>query len=116
MPLLSTFGAASARSFGGIGAAAAGAGLDVDEVFSTFVDDATGSGSLTINNGIDLSGEGGIVWNKSRNGTANHFIFDPALGSGAYLQPNTTAVLATGANYSFTSTGLTDAYNNYSNN
>ena len=96
--------------------AAGGPGLNIEEVFSTFVADATGSGSLTINNGIDLSGEGGIVWNKSRNGTANHFIFDPALGSGAYLQPNTTAVLATGANYSFTSTGLTDAYNNYSNN
>jgi len=93
-----------------------GGGLDVDDVFNTFVADATGSGSLTINNGIDLSGEGGIVWNKSRNGTANHFIFDPDLGSGAYLQPNTNAVLATGANYSFTSTGLTDAYNNYSNN
>ena len=102
-----------------VAAAASGAGgasLDIPDVFSTFVADATGSGSLTINNGIDLSGEGGIVWVKSRNGTANHFILDPDLGSGAYLQPNTDAVVATGANYSFTSTGLTDAYNNYSNN
>ncbi len=91
------------------------AGITVDELFSTKLYSGNG-GTQTITNGIDLSGEGGIVWNKSRNGTANHFIFDPALGSGAYLQPNTTAVLATGANYSFTSTGLTDAYNNYSHN
>jgi len=93
-----------------------GGGLDVDDVFNTFVADATGSGSLTVNNGIDLSGEGGIVWNKSRNGTANHFILDPNIGSGGYLEPNNTASLGTGANYSFTSTGLTDAYNNYSGN
>jgi len=96
--------------------AAGGAGLDVDEVFSTFVADATGSGSLTINNGIDLSGEGGIVWVKSRNNAHNHYIFDTNVGSGGYLQPNNTASGLTGANYSFTSTGLTDAYNNYSGN
>ena len=64
----------------------------------------------------DTGGEGGIVWVKSRNNAHNHYIFDPSLGSGAYLQPNNTASLATGANYSFTSTGLTDAYNNYSGN
>ena len=99
--------------------AAAGQGgsasLDVDDVFSTFVADATGSGSLTINNGIDLS-EGGIVWVKSRNNAHNHYIFDTNVGSGGYLQPNNTASGLTGANYSFTSTGLTDAYNNYSGN
>ena len=95
---------------------AGGAGLDVDEVFSTFVADATGSGSLTINNGIDLSGEGGIVWVKSRNNAHNHYIFDTNVGSGGYLIPNSSTVGLTGANYSFTSTGLTDAYNNYSGN
>jgi hypothetical protein len=63
MPLLSTFGAASARSFGGIGAAAAGAGLDIDEAFSTYLYDGNGS-TQTITNGIDLSGEGGLVWIK----------------------------------------------------
>ena len=90
--------------------------LNVEEVFSTFVADATGSGSLTINNGIDLSGEGGIVWVKSRNNAHNHYIFDPNVGSGGYLIPNSTTVGLTGANYTFTSTGLTDAYNNYSGN
>ena len=37
----------------------------VDEVFSTFLYDGTGS-AQTITNGIDLSGEGGLVWLKSR--------------------------------------------------
>ena len=86
----------------------------VGGLFSTDVATGTGSGALTISNGIDLSGSGGIVWNKSRSSTNNHFIFDPDLGSGAYLQPNTDAVLATGANYSFTSTGFQDTYNNIS--
>jgi len=51
-----------------------GAGLDVDEVFNTFLYEATGDTSYNagngsdnaINNGIDLSGEGGLVWIKSR--------------------------------------------------
>ena len=37
----------------------------VDDVFSTFVYDGTGS-TQTINNGIDLSGEGGLVWFRNR--------------------------------------------------
>ena len=44
-------------------AGAGGAGLDVDEVFSTFLYDGNGS-TQTITNGIDLSGEGGLVWLK----------------------------------------------------
>ncbi len=51
---------------GAAGAAAAGgAGLDVDEVFSTFLYDGTSS-AQTITNGIDLAGEGGLVWMKNR--------------------------------------------------
>ena len=42
---------------------AGGAGLDVDEVFSTFLYDGNGS-AQTITNGIDLSGEGGLVRHK----------------------------------------------------
>ena len=37
----------------------------VDDVFSTFLYDGTGS-AQSINNGIDLSGEGGLAWIKSR--------------------------------------------------
>ena len=47
-------------------ASAAGGGVDVDEVFSTYVYTGTGS-TRAISNGIDLNGEGGLVWIKSVN-------------------------------------------------
>ena len=62
--------------------AAAGAGGDpvyVDDVFSTFLYTGTGS-SLAINNGIDLSGEGGLVWLKRRSSTKGHHLYDTARG------------------------------------
>lgn len=44
----------------------AGEALFVDSVFSTYL--YTGNGSTqTITNGIDLAGEGGLVWTKARN-------------------------------------------------
>jgi hypothetical protein len=61
-----------------------GAGLDVDEVFSTHL--YTGNGSTqTITNGIDLAGEGGMLWFKCRSSARDHAIYDterPANGSG----------------------------------
>ena len=49
--------------------------LYVDDVFSTYL--YTGNGSTqTINNGIDLAGEGGLVWLKSRSGSGAHLICD----------------------------------------
>jgi len=58
-----------------------GAGLDVDEVFSTFLYDGTGTGSnLTVTNNIDLSTEGGLVWVKNRDATAAHALFDTVRG------------------------------------
>ena len=39
--------------------------LYVDDVFSTYLWDGTGS-AQTFNNGIDLAGEGGLVWSKFR--------------------------------------------------
>ena len=53
-------------------AGAGGAGLDVDELFSTFLYD--GGGSKDITNSIDFSNEGGMVWFKARDdSTGNHF-------------------------------------------
>jgi len=47
-------------------AGAAGGGTYVDDVFSTFL--YTGNNTArSINNGIDLAGEGGMVWTKIRN-------------------------------------------------
>ena len=53
----------------GIAGQPSGGAADVAEVFSTYLYTGTGS-AQTINNGIDLAGEGGIVWIKDR-GTAS---------------------------------------------
>ena len=47
----------------------------VDDVFSTYLYKGTGS-PQTITNGIDLAGEGGMTWIKSRNWTRSHNIYD----------------------------------------
>ncbi len=80
--------------------AAAGSGeenLYIEDVFSTYL--YTGNGSTqTITNGIDLSGEGGLVWFKYRagpNGPANHQLYDTARGVQKKLATNTTGAEAT---------------------
>jgi hypothetical protein len=65
--------------------AAGGAGLDVDEVFSTYV--YTGnSGSQTFVNGLDLAGEGGLVWSKRRNGDSPNILIDSERNAGSYAK------------------------------
>ena len=61
----------------------------IDDVFSTFLYDGTGS-AQTINNGIDLDGEGGMVWTKSRSHSRNHSLHDSARGVTCLLRPNGT--------------------------
>ena len=52
----------------------------VDDVFSTHLW-AGNSGALTINNGIDLDGEGGLVWLKQRSGPSEgHTLIDTVRG------------------------------------
>ena len=69
-------------------AGAGGAGLDVDEVFSTFLYDGNNS-TQTITNGIDLSSEGGMVWIKARNtNLMGHIVTDTERGAGKALIPN----------------------------
>ena len=71
--------------------AASGASVYVDDVFSTHLYDGTGS-SQTITNGIDLDGEGGLVWFKNRTDTYSHALFDSERSSfGKYLQSNDSA-------------------------
>jgi len=53
--------------------AAGGGGLDVDEVFSTFLYNGNG-GSQSIVNNIDLAGEGGLVWTKTRSGSGSNYL------------------------------------------
>jgi hypothetical protein len=77
---------------------AGGAGLDVDEVFSTYLYDGTGS-AQTITNGIDLSGEGGLVWIKGRMaGGFSHYLFDTERGVTKYIRSNETNAEGTDSN------------------
>ena len=89
----------------------AGGGIPnyIEEVFSTYLYTGTGGADLTVTNGIDLSTKGGIVWKKQRNGAADHLIYQaPGVGD-SWLVPNSTAALATGADYiDFTTTGFVD--------
>jgi hypothetical protein len=68
---------------------AGGAGLDIDEVFSTYLYTGTsGSPGVTATNGIDLAGEGGLVWLKSRSNSVNHSLFDTERGGNSNLATN----------------------------
>ena len=54
----------------------AGESLYVEDVFSTYLYTGTGS-AQTITNGIDLAGEGGLVWIKKRGSAAlKHLLYD----------------------------------------
>ena len=77
--------------------AAAGAGGDkvyVEDVFSTFLY-AGNSTARSINNGIDLSGEGGLTWIKSRTNSYPNQLYDTERGAGKYLISESTAHEAT---------------------
>ena len=85
----------------------AGEALAIEDVFSTYL--YTGNGSTqTITNGIDLAGEGGLVWTKSRVSTLNHYLYDTERGVLKPLQSNNTDQEFTQANSltSFNSDGF----------
>jgi hypothetical protein len=52
----------------------------IEDLFSTYL--YTGDGTAqTITNGIDLSGQGGLVWMKNRSLVRNHNLYDTARGA-----------------------------------
>jgi len=61
----------------------------IENVFSTWLYTGTGA-ALTITNGIDLSGKGGLVWFKNRNSTNNHALYDTARGATKRLSTSQT--------------------------
>jgi hypothetical protein len=79
---------------------AAGAAADpvyVDELFSTFLYKGASpyGASITINNGINLSDEGGLVWVKGRSAANQaHGLFDTERGVLRALSSNTTGAEA----------------------
>jgi hypothetical protein len=72
------------------GNAGAGASLDVDDVFSTYLYTGTGA-AQTITNGIDLDGEGGLVWIKNRDRSIGHALFDTERGANRDLNSDDTS-------------------------
>ncbi len=77
--------------------------LAVEDCFSCFL--YTGNGSTqTITNGIDLAGEGGLVWIKSRSLAVLHALFDTDRGTSSLLRTN-------GTNAAYTGTAYLSAYN-----
>ena len=88
---------------------AAGASEDktyVDDVFSTYLWNGTGS-AQTFNNGIDLAGEGGMVWSKFRSAAEMHEIVDSERGkTGTYydvIHSNNTNAQNTSYSWGITS-------------
>ena len=69
---------------------AGGGSLYVEDVFSTYVYEGT-QATQAIDNGIDLAGEGGLVWLKNRVVSYPHGLFDTERGTGKLLQSNATA-------------------------
>ena len=74
----------------------------VDDVFSAFVYEGNG-GTKTINNGIDLSGEGGLTWVKQRDVGRGHNLCDTERGATKILNSSNTGAEGT---YSTTITVL----------
>lgn len=62
----------------------------VDDVFSTYLFDGTGS-AQTITNGIDLSGEGGLTWIKRRSAADPHQLYDTERGANKLLRSDRTS-------------------------
>lgn len=66
----------------------------IEDVFSTYLYTGTNA-ALTITNGIDLAGEGGLVWGKARNIAGSHYLVDTARGAAYGIRTNTTGAQTT---------------------
>jgi len=89
--------------------------LGVEDVFSTWL--YTGNSSTqTITNGIDLAGEGGMVWIKSRTSADIHCVYDTERGGEWRLGTNLTIAQNNSTDQvSFQSTGFTAGINSAGN-
>ena len=76
----------------------------VEDVFSTYLY-VTAGGTNAITNGIDFSGEGGMVWTKSRTNTNSFYLGDTTRG-GTALFTNSTAAKTGYDVFSYQSTGF----------
>ena len=78
----------------------------VDDVFSTYLYEGTATGRDIVN-GIDLDGEGGLVWIKSRTHGGNHNLIDTERGPSYALESDGSSAQLTDANqFGFLSNGF----------
>ena len=77
----------------------------IEDVFSTYLIKTPGSATAVgaVNNGIDLSTKGGMVWLKDRNFGYDHTLVDTARGETQRIRSNTTNAQASTSTYGFTS-------------
>ena len=95
------------------GTAASGDPVYVEDVFSTHLYTGTGSG-IAINNGIDLSGEGGLVIYRRRDGAENWSYQDTERGVDSVVYSDANGAAANPGGYglaSFNSNGFTTELN-----
>ena len=81
--------------------------LGIEDLFSTYL--YTGNSSTqAITNGIDLAGEGGLVWIKNRTNVGSHALFDTVRGATKDIRSNSTSAESSNANYltAFNSNGF----------
>ena len=69
---------------------AGGEGEYVDDLFSTYLYEGNGS-TQTITNGIDLDGEGGLVWIKDRSAAFQHRLYDTERGATKSISSHDTS-------------------------
>ena len=98
---------------------AAGAAGDsatyVDDVFGTFLYEGTGS-EQSINNGIDLSGEGGLTWIKNRSEQYDHQLISTEQSLKVLISNNNNAGVVNLNNFKqFNSNGFTIGPYNHTN-
>lgn len=90
-----------ARLVKALSAAAGSAGggkVYVEDVFSTTLYTGNNTNGTDIVNGIDLDGEGGLVWLKRRDGIFAHFFFSTESSQPYhYLSPDSNNAINTGA-------------------
>jgi len=89
----------------GIAGQPTGGAVDVADVFSTYLYTGTGA-AQTITNGIDLAGEGGMVWTKKRNAVRDNSLFDSERANNSVIKTNTSGAASTkGYNITMNSNG-----------
>ena len=70
----------------------------IDNVFSTYAYIGNGAANRVINNNINLSGQGGLIWTKARSNSTDHILTDTVRGVTKRLITNGTAAQATETN------------------